>query len=60
MRTPVLAARGTTVFASNRPGKFGLPRGNDNITSVDPSAPTILWTYLEYPTSDVASRYTTC
>ena len=54
MRPPVLAVRGTSVFAGNRPGRLGLSWGNDNITKVDPSAPTILWTDQEYPASDVA------
>ena len=60
MRPPVLAARGTTVFSSDRPGRFGLPWGNDNSTCVDPSDPTVLWTYQEYATGAVPSRYTTC
>jgi hypothetical protein len=60
MRPPVLAARGTTVFSSSRPGKYGLGWGNYNSTCVDPSDPTILWTYQEYATSKVPSRYTTC
>jgi hypothetical protein len=60
MRPPVLAARGTTVYSSIRPSKYGLAWGNYNSTCVDPSDPTILWTYQEYATSDVPSRYTTC
>ena len=60
MRPPVLAAKGTTVFSSNRPSKYGLAWGNYNSTCVDPSDPTILWTYQEYATSNVPSQYTTC
>ena len=59
MRPPVLAEKGTTVFSSNRPSKYGLAWGNYNSTCVDPSDPTILWTYQEYATSDVPSQYTT-
>ncbi len=60
MRPPVLAARGTTVFLSSRPSKYGLGWGNYNSTCVDPSDPKVLWTYQEYATSDVPSQYTTC
>jgi hypothetical protein len=60
MRPPVLAARGTTVFSSSRPSKYGLGWGNYNSTCVDPSDPKVLWTYQEYATSDVPSQYTTC
>lgn len=60
MRPPVLAARGTTVFSSSRPSKYGLGWGNYNSTCVDPSDPKVLWTYQEYATSDVPSHYTTC
>ena len=51
MRPPVLTAKGTAVFASNRPTRYGLAWGNYNSTCVDPSDPTILWTYQEYATS---------
>ncbi len=60
MRPPVVAAKGSTVFSSNRPSNYGLAWGNYNITCVDPSDPTILWTYQEYATSNVPSQYTTC
>jgi hypothetical protein len=60
MRAPVLAAKGTTVFTSNRASKYGLAWGNYNTTCIDPSAPTVFWTYQEYATSDVPSQYTTC
>jgi hypothetical protein len=60
MRPAVLAAKGTTVFTSGRPSKYGLAWGNYNSTCVDPSDPTVLWTYQEYATSDVPSQYTTC
>ena len=60
MRAPLLAASGTTVFSSDRPRKWGLAWGNYNTTCVDPSDPTILWTYQEYATSRVPSQYTTC
>jgi hypothetical protein len=60
MRTPVLAAKGTTVFSSNRASKYGLAWGNYNTTCLDPSDPTLFWTYQEYATSNVPSQYTTC
>jgi hypothetical protein len=60
MRAPVLAAKGTTVFSSNRPSKFGLAWGNYNTTCIDPSDPTVFWTYQEYAASNVPSQYTTC
>jgi len=60
MRGPVLAARGTTVFSSNLPSKYGLAWGNYNTTCIDPSDPTTFWTYQEYATSHVPSQYTTC
>jgi hypothetical protein len=60
MREPVIAAKGTTNFASKRASKYGLAWGNYNTTCVDPSDPTILWTYQEYATSNVPSQYTTC
>jgi hypothetical protein len=60
MRPPVLAARGTTVFSSSLPSKYGLAWGNYNTTCVDPADPTIFWTYQEYATSNVPSQYTTC
>ncbi len=60
MRSPVIAAKGTTVFTSNRPSKYGLAWGNYNTTCLDPLDPTIFWTYQEYATSNVSSQYTTC
>ena len=60
MREPVIAAKGTTVFRSSRPSKYGLAWGNYNTTCVDPSDQSVLWTYQEYATSDVPSQYTTC
>jgi hypothetical protein len=60
MRPPVLAAKGTTVFSSNRASKYGLAWGNYNSTCVDPEDPTIFWTYQQYATSNVPSQYTTC
>lgn len=60
MRTPVIAAKGTTIFTTARPNKYGLGWGNYNSTCVDPSDPTVLWTYQEDATSDVPSQYTTC
>jgi hypothetical protein len=59
MRAPVVAAKGTTVFRSNRTSKFGLAWGNYNTTCLDPSDPTVFWTYQEYATSNVPSQYTT-
>jgi hypothetical protein len=60
MRPAVLAAKGTTVFSSDRKSKFGLAWGNYNSTCVDPSDPNVLWTYQEYATSSTPSRWTTC
>jgi hypothetical protein len=60
MRTPVAAAKGTTVFRSNRPSKFGLAWGNYNTTCLDPTDPNSFWTYQEYATSNAPSQYTTC
>ena len=60
MSPPVLAAQGTTVFAGNRSNRYGIPWGNYNATCVDPSDPTILWTYQQYATSSVPGQYTTC
>jgi hypothetical protein len=59
MRPPVLAAKGTTVFSSNLPSKFGLAWGNYNTTCIDPTDPTVFWTHQEYATSKVPSQYTT-
>jgi len=41
MRAPVVAAKGTTVFQSKRPSKFGLAWGNYNTTCLDPTDPNI-------------------
>lgn len=60
MREPVVAARGTTVFSSSLPSKYGLAWGNYNTTCIDPSDRTLFWTYQEYATSSVPSQYTTC
>src|SRR5262249_8177666 len=60
MRPPFLAAKGTTVFSSNRESKYGLAWANYNSTCVDPSDPTTLWTYQEYSKSSAPSQWTTC
>jgi hypothetical protein len=60
MRPAVLAAKGTTVFSSSGKNKYGLAWGNYNSTCVDPSDPTVLWTYQEYATSSTPSQWTTC
>jgi hypothetical protein len=60
MRMPVIAVKGTTIFTTSRPSKYGLGWGNYNTTCIDSSDPTILWTYQEYATSNVPSQYTTC
>jgi hypothetical protein len=60
MRPPVLAAPGTTVFASSRQGKYGIQWGNYNATCRDPSDPTTVWTYQEYAVSADVDRWTTC
>ncbi len=59
MRPPVLAAKGTTTFSSNRSSAYGLAWGNYNTTCLDPSDPTLFWTFQEYATSNVPSQYTT-
>ena len=60
MRPAVLAAKGTTAFRSNRAAKYGLPWGSYSSTCVDPSDPTIFWTYQEYATSSNPGHYATC
>jgi hypothetical protein len=60
MRRPVLAAKGKTIFSASRNTRFGIAWGNYHSTCVDPSDPTLLWTYQQYATSDVPGRYTTC
>ena len=60
MRPAVLAAKGTTAFKSNRATKYGLPWGSYSSTCLDPSDPTIFWTYQEYATSSTPGQYTTC
>jgi len=60
MRPAVLAAKGTTVFSSSRKSKYGLAWGNYNSTCLDPSDPTVLWTYQEYATSSTPGQWTTC
>jgi hypothetical protein len=60
MRPPLLAARGTTIFASSRKGRFGIQWGNYNATCLDPSDPTRVWTYQEYAASAEVDRWTTC
>jgi hypothetical protein len=60
MRPAVLGAKGTTVFSGSRESKYGLAWGNYNSTCVDPSDPTVLWTYQEYATSSTPGQWTTC
>jgi hypothetical protein len=60
MRPPVLAARGTTVFASSRKGPYGIQWGNYNATCLDPSDPTRIWTCQEYAAGAEVDRWTTC
>jgi hypothetical protein len=60
MRPAVLAAKGTTVFTGNGKSKYGLAWGNYNSTCVDPSDPTVLWTYQEYATSSAPGQWATC
>ena len=60
MRPPMIAAKGTTAFTSNRPTKVGLGWGNYNTTCLDPQDPTMFWTYQEYATSGEPSKYSTC
>jgi hypothetical protein len=60
MRPPVLAARGTTVFASSRQGRYGIQWGNYNATCIDPSDPTRVWTYQEYANNAEVDCWTTC
>jgi hypothetical protein len=58
MRPSVLAVKGTTVFSTKRPNKYGLGWGNYNTTCVDPSDPTVFGTYQEYAASNAPSQYT--
>src|SRR5262249_12421765 len=60
MRPAVLGAKGTTVFSGSRESKYGLAWGNYNSTCVDPSDPTVLWTYQEYATSSTPGQWSTC
>jgi hypothetical protein len=60
MRPAVVGAKGTTVFSGSRESKYGLAWGNYNSTCVDPSDPTVLWTYQEYATSSTPGQWTTC
>ncbi len=60
MRRPVLAAKGTTIFAAGHGTRYGIAWGNYNATCIDPSDPTVLWTYQQYATSAVPGQYTTC
>lgn len=60
MRPAVLAAKGTTAFKSTRPTKYGVPWGSYSTTCLDPSDPTVFWTYQEYATSSTAGEWATC
>lgn len=60
MRPPVLAARGTAIFATRRESPYGIPWGNYNATCLDPSDPTRVWTYQEYANDAKVDRWTTC
>jgi hypothetical protein len=60
MRSPVLAAKGTSIVMSSRQGAFGIAWGNYNATCLDPSDPTTIWTTQEYSASGVVDRWTTC
>jgi hypothetical protein len=61
MRPPVLGAKGTAIYASDIGNKqFGCGWGNYNSTCLDPSSPSIIWTYQEYATSGVVNVWNTC
>lgn len=60
MRPPVVAVRGTNVFASSRNGRYGIQWGNYNATCLDPSDPTTIWTSQEYAASAEVDKWTTC
>lgn len=62
MRPAVLAAKGTAVYSSDKgsSSKFGIGWGNYNSTCLDPSDPTVIWTYQEYATSGVVNVFNTC
>ncbi len=60
MRPAVPAAKGTTVFKSNRSNQYGIGWGSYSSTCLDPSDPTIFWTYQQYATSSTPGQYNTC
>lgn len=60
MGRPVVSVKGTTVFTLSAPARFAVPWGNYNSTVVDPSDPTVLWTYQEYAASTTPDQFSTC
>lgn len=58
MGKPVVSVKGTTAFIA--PAKAAIGWGNYNSTCVDPSDPTILWTYQEYAASATPGQFSTC
>ena len=60
MRPPLLAAKGTTTYSSDIQTAYGAGWGNYNSTCIDPSDPTVIWTYQEYSTSGVINVWNTC
>ena len=60
MRPAVLAAKGTAAFTSNRSKQYGIGWGSYSSTCLDPSDPTIFWTYQQYAMSSAPGQWTTC
>lgn len=59
MGEPVIAVKGTGIFTSTKPGKYGVAWGNYNATCLDPSDPSIIWTTQEYSASGVPEQFST-
>jgi len=59
MRPPVAAVKGTTVFTGKRASQHGAGWGSYSSTCLDPSDPTIFWTYQQYAASSTPGEYTT-
>jgi len=57
---PVISVKGTAVYALSTAPKFALPWGNYNSTCLDPSDPTVLWTYQEVAASTTPDQFCTC
>ena len=56
----IIAARGTAIYSSDIGNKAACGWGNYNSTCLDPSDPTMIWTYQEYATSGAVNVWDTC